>query len=65
MMDAQHAMMMERVGEGILQAAQAEECRLDAQLASLETLGKNYLARSDTRLNMSSFFNVIVCFTAT
>ena len=35
----QHAMLMERVGEGILQVAQAEEKRLDAQLQALENLG--------------------------
>jgi hypothetical protein len=39
MNEAKHAMMMERVGEGILQVAQAEEKRLDEQLKSLENLG--------------------------
>jgi hypothetical protein len=39
MEDKRHAMMMERVGEGILLVAEAEEKRLDAQLKSLENLG--------------------------
>lgn len=38
--DKRHAMLMERVGEGILQVAQAEEKRLDEQLKSLENLGE-------------------------
>jgi hypothetical protein len=32
-------MLMERVGEGILQVAEQEEKKLDAQLAKLEHLG--------------------------
>jgi hypothetical protein len=39
-MDARHAAMMERVGEGILAAAEAQEKRLDAQLKGLENLGE-------------------------
>lgn len=31
---------MERVGEGILRAAEAEEKKLDAQLRQFENLGK-------------------------
>lgn len=45
-MEAHHAKIMERVGEGILQHAQLEEQKLDAQLASLENLGKS-LNQSD------------------
>ena len=37
-MDQHHAMMMERVGDGILQAAEAQEKMLDAKLASIENL---------------------------
>lgn len=40
MMDRAHAQAMEQVGAGILQVAEAEERRLDAQLKSLENLGK-------------------------
>lgn len=40
-MDPQHAMMMERVGAGILQAAHAEERALDAQLAKMENLDED------------------------
>lgn len=39
-MDFAHAKAMEKVGEGILQAAEAQERKLDAQLKSLENLGK-------------------------
>ena len=37
----QHAFMMEKVGAGILQAAQAEERALDAQLAKMENLDED------------------------
>ena len=40
-MDAQTAMMIERVGDGILQVAQAEESALDAKLQALENLGED------------------------
>jgi len=40
-MEKQHAMMMEKVGEGILHQAMLEEKRLDAQLASLENLDED------------------------
>ena len=40
-MDRMHAEAMERVGEGILAAAQAEEKRLDAQLKDLEKLDED------------------------
>lgn len=40
-MDRVHAEAMERVGEGILRAAQEEEKKLDAQLKKFENLGKN------------------------
>jgi hypothetical protein len=39
MMDRAHAEAMEQVGAGILQVAQAEERRLDAQLKQFENLG--------------------------
>ena len=39
-MNAQQVQLMERVGDGILQVAEAEEKRLDAQLKSLENLGE-------------------------
>ena len=39
MMDRAHAQAMEQVGQGILQVAEAEERRLDAQLKDLENLG--------------------------
>lgn len=35
-----HAQAMEQVGAGILQAAEAQEKQLDAQLRDLENLGK-------------------------
>ena len=38
--DIKHAMLMERVGEGILAAAQAQERAIDQQLKALETMGK-------------------------
>ena len=37
----QHAFMMEKVGDGILQAAYAEERALDAQLAKMENLDED------------------------
>lgn len=40
-MEQYHAMMMEKVGEGILAAAQAEEKMLDATLASMENLDED------------------------
>uniref|UniRef100_A0A7S0SSS6 Thioredoxin domain-containing protein n=1 Tax=Chromulina nebulosa TaxID=96789 RepID=A0A7S0SSS6_9STRA len=40
-MDAHHNMLMEKVGEGILQAAQAEEQKLDAKLKALENLDED------------------------
>eukprot|EP01006_Ploeotia_vitrea_P028980 TRINITY_DN61606_c0_g1_i1.p1 TRINITY_DN61606_c0_g1~~TRINITY_DN61606_c0_g1_i1.p1 ORF type:complete len:123 (+),score=4.59 TRINITY_DN61606_c0_g1_i1:98-466(+) len=40
-MDAQTAMLMERVGDGILQQAQAEEKALDEKLAAIEKLGED------------------------
>lgn len=39
-MNAQQQMIMERVGEGILQVAEAEERKLDAQLKNFENLGE-------------------------
>ena len=39
-MDSQHLKLMENVGKGILQVAEAEEKRLDAQLRDLENLGE-------------------------
>ncbi len=40
--DMKHAMLMERVGEGILAAAQAQERAIDQQLKALETMGKYF-----------------------
>ena len=40
-MDQMHNQMMERVGEGILAAAIAEERRIDAQLAAVENLDED------------------------
>lgn len=39
-MNAHHEKMLEKVGEGILQAAEAHERQLDEQLKSLEKMGK-------------------------
>lgn len=38
-MDYQTQMVMERVGDGILQVAESEERKLDAQIQALENLG--------------------------
>lgn len=38
-MTSQHEMMMERVGESILQVAEAQEKKLDSKLKELENLG--------------------------
>lgn len=53
-MDHQTAQIIERVGEGILQHAQAEEQQLDAQLAALENMGEDdfELLRQKRRLEM-------------
>jgi thiol-disulfide isomerase/thioredoxin len=40
-MDQHHMKLMERVGEGILKAAEAEEKALDAKLASIENLDED------------------------
>mmetsp|Transcript_30854 Transcript_30854/g.31399 ORF Transcript_30854/g.31399 Transcript_30854/m.31399 type:complete len:226 (+) Transcript_30854:151-828(+) len=40
-MDAQHAMLMEKVGEGILQQAEKEEKKLDEQLKQLENMDED------------------------
>jgi hypothetical protein len=40
-MNVQQEMMLERVGNGILQAAALEERKLDEQLAKLETLDED------------------------
>ena len=39
MMDARSAMLMDKVSDGILQAALAEERQLDAKLAEMDNLG--------------------------
>ena len=39
-MDPNQMKLIERVGEGILQVAEAEEKKLDAQLRNIENLGR-------------------------
>ena len=41
MQDAQHAQMMERVGDGILQAAKQQELQLDYQLKQMENMDED------------------------
>lgn len=47
MQDKAHAMAMERVGEGIIRAAEAHEKALDAQIKDLENLGELELLSLD------------------
>ena len=46
-MNPQQAKLMEQVGQGILQVAEAEERKLDEKLKSLENLGCKQLKSHD------------------